>query len=131
MGLRADESHGRCGEASVASAIETGPINARQAARTRCGEASVASAIETDKSRPEPYAEISVAGKQASRLRLKLPPLFATTVAYGSCGEASVASAIETQDEMVERLEQVGCGEASVASAIETLAAISVFLPFP
>src|SRR5579884_1357004 len=62
----------------------------------RCGEASVASAIETAGYQPDTVPVPTVAGKQASRLRLKLST---TMNIYGHvfrCGEASVASAIET-----------------------------------
>ncbi len=39
--------------------------------RDSCGEASVASAIETTSGGPQTYILVGVAGKQASRLRLK------------------------------------------------------------
>src|SRR5579884_1267708 len=65
---------------------------------SRCGEASVASAIETAVLAQVGLASKSVAGKQASRLRLK--PCHAdgpSCPPSPRCGEASVASAIETR----------------------------------
>ncbi len=62
-----------------------------------CGEASVASAIETEGSPLALYQVCEVAGKQASRLRLKLEiAIYFIYPHLPSCGEASVASAIET-----------------------------------
>src|SRR5579875_120410 len=86
-----------CGEASVASAIETGgPITLSREERC-CGEASVASAIETTISIEHVDPATDVAGKQASRLRLKHENGQNAYPGWQRCGEASVASAIETQ----------------------------------
>src|SRR5579884_3794786 len=60
-----------CGEASVASAIETYRLQHLQPEGTSCGEASVASAIETMSLSFLVMCFSCVAGKQASRLRLK------------------------------------------------------------
>src|SRR5579884_1792626 len=61
----------RCGGASVASAIETRTGQGIAAAICCCGEASVASAIETQAAALIAMWTAIVAGKQASRLRLK------------------------------------------------------------
>src|SRR5579884_3188922 len=60
-----------CGEASVASAIETWQIKQPEILIISCGEASVASAIETIQFSGKGVCFPTVAGKQASRLRLK------------------------------------------------------------
>ncbi len=67
-----------------------------------------------------PNEASTVAGKQASRLRLKQPERRTTAARKWCCGEASVASAIETMRDVAETLLSYSCGEASVASAIET-----------
>src|SRR5579884_9518 len=86
-----------CGEASVASAIETFPVHldevesgkvaGKQASRLRLKRGFYRHA--TVHCRP-------VAGKQASRLRLKHRSLLYCLELTCGCGEASVASAIET-----------------------------------
>src|SRR5579885_2197603 len=61
-----------------------------------CGEASVASAIETLSTFRAGRQAGCVAGRQASRLRLKQCLSYLRRYDGACCGEASVASAIET-----------------------------------
>ncbi len=93
-----------------------------------CGEASVASAIETAGGLATHYAAFSVAGKQASRLRLKqekgyLPLLLLIEVAGKQASRLRLKHALAGPDEK----HLCRCGEASVASAIETYKAQAIY----
>src|SRR5579875_3882684 len=75
-----------------------------------CGEASVASAIETFSESRVAASSVVVAGKQASRLRLKQQAGLLFDAERYSCGEASVASGIETKVGCNGRSTRVGLG---------------------
>ncbi len=89
----------------------------------RCGEASVASAIETQTLNIQTGIELIVAGKQASRLRLKHPYASHLRRLQGVAGKQ--ASRLRLKHRLLSWRSELcqRCGEASVASAIETVRA--------
>ncbi len=113
--------HPRCGEASVASAIET-PFEFGDGLSEfiGCGEASVASAIETAAWTYPRSSCSGVAGKQASRLRLKQEMRASCVVARFVAGKQASRLRLKQTFNLNAGQNTLRCGEASVASAIET-----------